>query len=78
MMKDRRIIEKVIREMKLEKTQRNFRVFKAMRLMRRDYMRMCLNDQFSEDGSSSDYGQEIAQRPAGTVMSEQLMLPAGA
>ena len=75
MLKDRKLIDEVVKDMKVEKTQRNFRVFKAMRLMRRDYMRMCMIDQFSEDGSGSDYGNELGSRPDSSVISEQLMLP---
>ena len=42
MMKDREAIEAVIQSQKKEKNQRNYRVFQAMRLMRREYMKMFL------------------------------------
>jgi hypothetical protein len=40
MMKDRTVVEQVIQKQKLEKNERNYRVFQAMRLMRREYMKM--------------------------------------
>lgn len=73
MLKDRDLIQEVIKEMKIDKTERNFRVFKAMRLMRREYMRMVLNDNSTEDGISED-GIEIGAR-SGTMASEAIMLP---
>lgn len=56
MMKDRASIENVVQQQKLEKNERNYRVFQAMRLMRREYMKMLLVDNLSEDGSS-EYGE---------------------
>lgn len=38
MMKDRDTIEAVVQSQKREKNERNYRVFQAMRLMRREYM----------------------------------------
>ena len=38
MMKDKTVINEVISGQKQEKNERNYRVFQAMRLMRRDYM----------------------------------------
>ena len=59
MMKDRNTIESVVQQQKLEKNERNYRVFQAMRLMRREYMKMLLCDNsISEDGSS-EYGDEL-------------------
>ena len=57
MMKDRSCIEAVIQRQKTDKNDRNYRVFQAMRLMRREYMKMLLVDNLSEDGSS-EYGEE--------------------
>lgn len=67
MMKDRQIIEDVIKEMKSEKTERNFRILQAMRLMRREYMKMFNAGESSED-ASSDTGDEMNPRSADTVM----------
>lgn len=56
MLKDRTVVDAVIAETKQEKNQRNFRVFQAMRLMRREYMKMMSVDGqlLMEDGS--EYG----------------------
>ena len=61
MMKDRTVIETVVREQKRDKNERNYRVFQAMRLMRREYMKMLMVDNLSEDGSS-EYGDEVVAR----------------
>ena len=50
-MKDRRSIDTVVQQQKLAKNERNYRVFQAMRLMRREYMKMLLvEDEPAEDG----------------------------
>ena len=67
MMKDRAVIDNVIQNQKREKNERNYRVFQAMRLMRREYMKMLFVDNLSEDGgSNSEYGEEVAR----TVLSD--------
>ena len=38
MMKNREVISDVLKQQKLEKTERSYRVFQAMRQMRREYM----------------------------------------
>jgi hypothetical protein len=76
-MKDRSTIETVIKDMKIEKTQRNFRVFQAMRLMRREYMVNLGEHSSSEDGSSDTNSDEMNLRQ-GTMMTEQYMLPQNA
>ena len=58
MMKDRTIVEQVIQKQKLEKNERNYRVFQAMRLMRREYMKMLFVDNLDEDGTGSEYSEE--------------------
>jgi hypothetical protein len=42
---------------KQAKNDRNYRVFQAMRLMRREYMKNLFADNLSEDGGS-EYGEE--------------------
>lgn len=60
MMKKREVIDEVLKKQKAEKTARTYRVFQAMRLMRREYMQMIavggLN--LSTSDSNSDYGAE--------------------
>ena len=58
MMKERSLIEKTVQEQKTEKNERNYRVFQAMRLMRREYMKNLFVDTLSEDGSLSNSDQE--------------------
>ena len=51
LMKDRSAIDTVVQQQKLAKNERNYRVFQAMRLMRREYMKMLLvEDEPAEDG----------------------------
>lgn len=45
MMKDRSAIDTVILKQKIVKNERNYRIFQAMRLMRREYMKMLLVDE---------------------------------
>jgi len=75
MMKDRGAIEAVIQKQKGEKNERNYRVFQAMRLMRREYMKMLFVDNLSEDGCGSEYGEDTGAR---TIASESILseLPA--
>ena len=58
MMKDRGLIEAVIQGQKKEKNDRHYRVFQAMRLMRREYMKMLFSDNVSENDTGSEYGDE--------------------
>jgi len=44
MMKDRKAIEEVVKEQKYERSERNYRVFQAMRLIRREYISMIYPD----------------------------------
>ena len=66
MMKDRKVIEEVVQEQKRQKNERNYRVFQAMRLIRREYMKMLIVDNLSED-CGSEYGDEFAAK---TIMTE--------
>jgi len=59
MMKDRAAVETVVHQQKLEKNERNYRVFQAMRLMRREYMKMLLCDNSMSESGSSEYGDEL-------------------
>lgn len=52
MIKDRKAIEEVAREQKAERCERNFRVFQAMRLIRREYIKMIYPDPSSEAAGS--------------------------
>ena len=62
-MKDRNLIETVIQGQKKEKNDRHYRVFQAMRLMRREYMKLLFNDEnISENDTGSDYGEESTSR----------------
>lgn len=44
MMKDRKAIDDVVREQKVQRSERNYRVFQAMRLIRREYIKMIYPD----------------------------------
>lgn len=75
MMKKREVIEDVLRQQKTEKNARTYRVFQAMRLMRREYMQMVsvggFNLSMSTSDSNSDYGQEESKpHPAMSIVSE--------
>ena len=56
MMKDRKALEEVVREQKVERSERNYRIFQAMRLIRREYIKMIYPDmsQMSGEDSFSD------------------------
>ena len=69
-MKDRSLIETVIQGQKKEKNDRHYRVFQAMRLMRREYMKMLFNDNISEHDTGSEYGEESTAR---TLQSDSLV-----
>ena len=73
MMKDRSLIEAVIQGQKKDKNDRHYRVFQAMRLMRREYMKMLFsNDNVSENGSGSEYNEEH-HSTANTMQSESVV-----
>jgi hypothetical protein len=78
MMKDRTVVESVIQKQKLEKNERNYRVFQAMRLMRREYMKMLLVDNLSEDGTGSEYSSEerTVSMHSEALSSETAQIPA--
>jgi hypothetical protein len=56
MMKDRKALEEVVREQKVQRSERNYRIFQAMRLIRREYIKMIYPDmsQMSQEDSFSD------------------------
>ena len=62
MLKNREVIEQVLLSQKSEKNARAYRVFQAMRLMRREYMKMVsigdFNLNMSSSDTCSDYGSE--------------------
>lgn len=51
MMKDRKAIDEVVREQKVQRSERNYRVFQAMRLIRREYIKMIYPDLSNMDES---------------------------
>jgi len=76
MLKNREVIEEVLLSQKSEKNARAYRVFQAMRLMRREYMKMVsigdFNLNMSSSDTCSDYGSEEGTRhhPSMSVASE--------
>jgi len=82
MMKKREIIDEVLKKQKAEKTARTYRVFQAMRLMRREYMQMISVGGIEPDSNSdhlsmtnsdsnSDYGADDHKaQPSMSVVTE--------
>ena len=63
MMKDREAMETVIQTMKKEKNERHYRVFQALRLMRREYLKLFLNEKMNNDNDETfDESQENSDR----------------
>ena len=54
MLKDRREIDEVVKEQKVQRSERNYRVFQAMRLIRREYIKMIYPDLSDMNESFND------------------------
>ena len=76
MMKSREVITEVLKKQKTDKNARTYRVFQAMRQMRREYMQMVqtggFNLNISTSDSNSDYGSEenVKAQPSMSIVSE--------
>ena len=76
MMKKREVIDEVLKKQKADKTARTYRVFQAMRLMRREYMQMISVGDLSmtNSDSNSDYGADdhkaLLAQPSMSVVTE--------
>ena len=73
MMKDRESIDQVIQQMKKEKNQRHYRVFQAMRLMRREYLKQLFSESREETGSE-EYGDDISDRTVSQIASSNSVI----
>ena len=77
MMKNREVISDVLKQQKLEKTERSYRVFQGMRQMRREYMQMLQTGEYNlsmtNSDTNSDYG--IEEKPQPTISSADIQMP---